>query len=980
MATGQANLLLSYIRRLAAPPTAQLSDRELLHRFAQERDETAFTALVRRHGPMVLNVARRVLHNDHDAEDVFQATFLVLLRKAPTLCWQQSVGNWLYEVAYRLALKAKTAAARRSRHEAQVVQPKSNEMPPDLTWQELQTLLDEELNRLPVSYRVPLILCYLEGSTRDEAAQRLGWSLSTLKRRLERGRELLRLRLVRRGLTVSAALLAPMLLQNPTQAALGPSLVHATVRTALQLEVGRALTELVSTPIAALVEGGLKTMLLTKLKVTMAMLLAAGVLAGTGALARQALTAQAADSPPPAANSPSADRHQLVANPRNEDADQTIPVSGRVLDPDGKPVAGAHLYLSPAYSAQEPSCPLRTTTAADGAFRFTVARSEYNTLGGQNVWSFLQVIATAEGFGPDWAKLDLQAKSPLTLRLVKDDAPITGRVLDLQGRPVAAADVRLLSLETTTEEDLTSYLKGWRTERFGGAIQSASKILYHASAAGLAKAVKTDAEGRFRLTGCGRERVVKLSIEAPTIETAVVRIIPRPAAEVKTVAQQAAERMMSQSFRQVLPTIYGLPFEHVAGPTKLIAGTVRDKETGKPVAGVRLSGSPEEGWWWENTNQVQAETDGQGHYQLRGLPKAKQYRLRAWPGEHSVYLSRAKLESGTDGLETMTVDFEMVKGVEIHGRISDKVTGKPVQTSLRYAPLQGNDNPGTDAFHRAAAGFEVKPDGTFRFTVPPGPGILLAMFNTANRDNPYTQARLDPADKDKAFQLQAGGAFIASGGMYVFLQHANAYRLINPPTDGKSDTYDMELDPGLTQTGTVLGPDGQPLSGAVVTGLAAIDSRPKTQNTATFIVHSLDPRNPRPLLFYHKERGLGGYLTLRGDEKTAATAKLEPLGTLRGRLLDEDGQPLGRLQVSLDYAQKFISRSVQWWDYPSKPITTDDNGYFRIEGIIAGLELRMGYGTDKGGFLTLADERLKGLSLRPGEDKDLGEIKFKRAQ
>ena len=115
----------------------------------------------------------------------------------------------------------------------------------------------------------------------------------------------------------------------------------------------------------------------------------------------------------------------------------------------------------------------------------------------------LQVIAAAKGFGPDWVKLEPQAKSELTLRLVKDDVPITGRVLDLQGRPVSAADVRLLALETTPEEDLASYLKGWKTERAQQALHVAGKVLYHPSVAGLPKTVKTDADGRFRLTGCG---------------------------------------------------------------------------------------------------------------------------------------------------------------------------------------------------------------------------------------------------------------------------------------------------------------------------------------------------------------------------------------------------------------------------------------------------------------------------------------------
>src|SRR5207248_979969 len=119
-------------------------------------------------------------------------------------------------------------------------------------------------------------------------------------------------------------------------------------------------------------------------------------------------------------------------------------------------------------------------------------------------------------------------------------------------------------------------------------------------------------------------------IEAPTVETLVVRAVPRPAADIKIIGKHAAEQMMAEYPRNALPTLYGVPFDHVAGPAKLIVGTVRDKETGAPMVGVQISGSPDEGWW-ETGNQVRAETDAQGQYQLGGLPKSKQYHLRAWP-------------------------------------------------------------------------------------------------------------------------------------------------------------------------------------------------------------------------------------------------------------------------------------------------------------------------------------------------------------
>src|SRR5262249_29881512 len=153
-----------------------------------QHEEPAFEALVRRHGPLVLGVCRRLLHNWHDAEDAFQATFWVLARKAGSITRKESVAGWLYQVAYRAAVKARTRAANQQQQERKA-QPKPSTDPlAEVTGRELLGVLDEELQRLPQRYRTPLVLCYLEGKTRDEAAQELGWSVGTLKRRLEQGR------------------------------------------------------------------------------------------------------------------------------------------------------------------------------------------------------------------------------------------------------------------------------------------------------------------------------------------------------------------------------------------------------------------------------------------------------------------------------------------------------------------------------------------------------------------------------------------------------------------------------------------------------------------------------------------------------------------------------------------------------------------------------------------------------------------------
>jgi RNA polymerase sigma factor (sigma-70 family) len=212
--------VVRHIRRLAAAQTqCQLSDGQLLQRFAAAHDEAAFEALLRRHGAMVLGVCRRVLRDPHEAEDVLQAVFLVLARKAASICKQESVGCWLHGVAHRLALKAKAETARRRNREAKGAARRSENPLGKMTWEQIEPILDEELGRLADKHRAPLVLCYLEGKTRDEAAQQLGWSIRTLLRRLQEGRELLRGRLTRRGVTIGTALVTASLLTSGASAA-----------------------------------------------------------------------------------------------------------------------------------------------------------------------------------------------------------------------------------------------------------------------------------------------------------------------------------------------------------------------------------------------------------------------------------------------------------------------------------------------------------------------------------------------------------------------------------------------------------------------------------------------------------------------------------------------------------------------------------------------------------------------------------------
>jgi RNA polymerase sigma factor (sigma-70 family) len=293
MGSVRTETLLRHLRGLAAVHgPAVPADRELVQRFAARADEDAFAALLSRHGPMVLRVCRRVLHHLQDAEDAFQATFLVLARKASTLRRQESVGNWLYGVAYRVALNSRAAAARRRAHESRTAPDAPADPLTEISVREAQALLDEELARLPAKYRAPLVLCCLEGLARDEAARQLDWPVGTLKSRLERGRQLLRCRLTRRGLTLPAAFGAALLGRDLAQAELPAALARATLQGALGCVARTAAASAVPSPPAlALADEMVRALAAARLRFGVALLLAAGLLA-VGLVAGQATSPQ----------------------------------------------------------------------------------------------------------------------------------------------------------------------------------------------------------------------------------------------------------------------------------------------------------------------------------------------------------------------------------------------------------------------------------------------------------------------------------------------------------------------------------------------------------------------------------------------------------------------------------------------------------------------------------------------------------------
>jgi RNA polymerase sigma factor (sigma-70 family) len=346
MAASTLSTVLQHIRRIVSHPSGEsLTDIQLLDEFRANKNQTAFAVLVKRHGPMVWGVCHHVLQHHQDEEDAFQATFLVLARKAASIRKKKALASWLHGVAYRMAMNAKRSAARRRIHEEQAKTTRRQDAAWELGWREVQAVIDEEIEGLPEKYRAVFIVCCLEGIGRAEAGCQLGLKEGTVSSRLDQARKLLQRRLARRGVTLSSVLGAIAVSQNAATAVVSPALVNGTVRAAPFFAACKA-TSAISANVARLAEGAMKTMFASKMKSAIALMLAVSLVTGAGALAHQALRANSSNAKPEHEQQPVALRID------GADKDRPIPdqisrqdggekASGQGIDNKGSPVAGA---------------------------------------------------------------------------------------------------------------------------------------------------------------------------------------------------------------------------------------------------------------------------------------------------------------------------------------------------------------------------------------------------------------------------------------------------------------------------------------------------------------------------------------------------------------------------------------------------------------------------------------------------------------
>jgi RNA polymerase sigma factor (sigma-70 family) len=635
----QAGIVLRHIRTLAAAQVSGMADRQLLERFTGRREEAAFEALVRRHGPMVLSVCRRVLGNRDDAADAFQATFLVLAHKAAAISRRDSIGGWLYQVAYHLALKAKASAAARQRREQQVGEPGVSaigcQIPDPLavvTGRELLAVLDEELLRLPERFRTPLVLCYLEGKTRDEAARQTGATLATFKRRLAQGRERLRIRLERRGVSLPAALAAIGL----TSAAVPQAVATTAVQAAQTAVTGKVAS--LSSPAACLAAESLRMTTAGKWRILGFAVLSVTLLGG-GWIAH-----------PPAANetkSASSAQQKEVA-PAKPDETKPIAVAGRVLDPDGKPVAGASIavlarqgaILSSGewWAAFHNDIAGQAKTDANGRFRVKAARPDPL----MNVRT-VRVVAMKDAAGLAWKAVDADAQSvQLELRLTLVQ-PVRGRIVGIQGEGAAGAKIHVARITRKPEP-------GEREE--DAAVRPPETLGLTATA---------NERGEFAFNSFGPNVKLELEIKDPRYQR-------KDEWFVETAAKKQCENL-----DLVLP------------PGQVVEGRILYADTRKPVPFARLM--------IVSPYIVDEKADADGRFRISifsGQFSKGDVGVHAWAPDGELYMPASQGVHFDKGVVRREVELALPRGVPIRGKVIESSSGKPVEGA--FVTYNGDSN------------------------------------------------------------------------------------------------------------------------------------------------------------------------------------------------------------------------------------------------------------------------------------------------
>lgn len=936
--------------RSVSPELAALSDRDLIRRFADDGDQAAFAAVVARHTAMVLGVCKRVLHSPADAEDATQAVFLVLAKKAKGTRWQASAANWLYTTARKVAHNAKVSADRRTKRERSAAMPEATNPADTMSGRELIAALDDELDKLTTRYREPLVLCYLEGLTRDEAAARLNLAVPALNKQLERGRKKLHDALAARGCALGVLLLAAA---STSSAGASPPQLHESILA--NVAAGGAPSE----SVAALAQGVVMNGVFTRTR--LAVLAMIGLAAMGFGVAAMAL----AGDPPKSPDKAEKVKADGKADTKPGEA-KAKTITGTVVGPDGKPVAGVAINVMKIAKGDKLEPVTLATTDADGKFTAT--------LDPQNGLEYRQLVAAKAGFGADWVNARDIGDNPVSLKMAADDVPVKGRITDLEGKAVPKATVRVTGVAAG---NLDKVWEQWAKSPYL-ALRAVGQECHQPTLGGLPESVTADADGKFEITGVGRGRMLALIVEGPGIESTGLRVITDPTFDPKKVGQPNRGTMQGGTY-QPGPDLYPPAFTHAGRPDQPIRGTVTDAATGKPVAGVMVTaGSDDPSWHERNTR---ATTDKDGNYVIRGVVKSTKVQVAVFPAEKQPYFHYHTTVSGKPGLAEITADLKLTRGVLVKGKLVEKGTGQPVAGGVRYTALADNTHyAGLMADRRGenAKSIGTGGSGLFEVVVLPGAGVIMAQGDVffPVRGSAFTQVRVAKADKGRASnQFGLGDTFTAADNHVIVLGGQSGYAIIDPKTTDESIEVTIELDRGKSVSGTVVDADGKPATGVTAYQLEACYSFPQPLKDGKFTAIALETDHPRTVLFVDAAKKLSATVTLKGDEKDV-TVKLQSWGKIGGRLLDAEGKPVVGAKVTASAKSDFVHMSLNK-DLDEQPATTDAEGKFTLDVPSGDLRYLLSFSVKNKFQDTGFDPKANGHTVKPGETTEVGDMKVK---
>jgi hypothetical protein len=665
-------------------------------------------------------------------------------------------------------------------------------------------------------------------------------------------------------------------------------------------------------------------------------------------------------------------------------ATEQVTYSGKVEDAAGTPVADARVYYYFLVREDEP-LPVRATTGIDGRFSFTLTRADVPPSADAIEADPLRrgfLIAKADGFAFTWAPAgDGQGRTDCMLRTEADDTPVTGRVVDLQGKPLAGLRVSAIGAAAPAAGDLTEFVKtleGGQT--FYKALGQVPNY-WHCPFTWrrrlpLLPSATTDAAGRFRLTGFAREQLVELRIEGPAIETQTIFVMTRPGGRPLTPQLRRSQFSWEGEQRNVFVLPNG--GEHVAPPGLVVTGTVRDAETGRPVPGAVVESYMLAGTNLAQNTTYQTATDAAGQYRLSGLPRGAGNRIRIRGGSDLPHLPVVKTVPDPGLFRPAMLDVVLKRGVWVDVRATDKATGQPAPGYVSYFVLPESQHDPYFPHPEYADGYDdfkaVRNDGTYRFAAAPAKAVLAFR-----------------ADGNK-YPIAPGAATrrLPSG---LSPSNFQAFADLDPRPAAGPVSVEFVLDVGKTVTGRLVGPGGEPVAGALACGLRHdwfTDDGP--QRTEQFTAFGLDPRRPRRLAFAHVEKNLAGSVVVRGDEPGPVTVEMRPWAKVTGRLVGPDGRPVatGSLRFTEipvrqpgQPADTDTGEFVTWRavGVPDRSPKLNADGRFTADGLVPGLKYHLAVVDDEGARV-IADVKWTGLVFRnlvlaPGEARDMGVIPLK---